>query len=89
MREELLLLRRKRIPCRETIRTRSELRVRRNHAQPSLPLEGLLANRIPALIELALVLVNPLLRHLMRLMRGSGGVVDEERLAACNSVMLM
>src|SRR6516165_12215025 len=35
---------------------------------------------VPAVIELAFVLVGPFLRHMMRCMHGAGGEVDKERL---------
>ena len=57
-----------------------QLRVRRDHAQLLLALERFVADLVPALVELALVLVGPLLRHVVRRMRRPGRVVDEERL---------
>jgi hypothetical protein len=39
-----------------------------------------LAVRVPAAVELALVAVGPLLRHMVRSVPGAGGVVHEERL---------
>ena len=52
----------------------------RDHAQLLLALERFVADRVPALVELALVLVGPFLRHVVRRMRRAGRVIDEERL---------
>ena len=79
-RVQLLLAVRKRVPGREVVRSRRQHRVRRDHAQRLLPLEGLLAERIPALVELAAVLLAPLERDLVRRVRAPGRVVDEPRL---------
>ena len=57
-----------------------ELGVRRDDAERLLPLEGPLAVDVPAVVELALVLVGPLLRDVVRGVGRAGGVVDEPRL---------
>ena len=49
-------------------------------AELLLPGQRLLAELVPALVELALVLGDPLLRHVVRSVRGARGEVDEERL---------
>ena len=49
-------------------------------AQLLLPREGLLAVLVPAAVELALELRDPLLRHVVRRVRRAGGEVGEERL---------
>ena len=53
-----------------------------------LPGEGLLAQLVPALVELALVLVRPLLRHVVRRMGRAGREVDEERLVGRERLLL-
>ena len=78
-RVELLLALRERVPRRESVGSWCEHGVGRDHAQLLLPFEGLLAQRVPALVELAAVLLAPLHRHLMRCVRAPGRVVDEPR----------
>ena len=55
-----------------------ELAVRRNHAEFLLPVESLLTQLVPAVIEAALVLVGPLLGHVVRGMGGPGCEIGEE-----------
>ena len=55
-------------PGREGLVAWRQLRVRRDHAECLLASERLLPERVPPLIELALVLVGPLLRHVVRRM---------------------
>src|SRR5262245_17699999 len=55
-----------------------ELAVLRNDAECLLPREGLFSQPVPALFELPLVLVGPFLRHVMRRVRRTWGVVNEE-----------
>ena len=57
-----------------------QLRVLRDDAQLLLLRERLLAIGVPAVVELALVLVRPFLRHVMRRVAGAGAEVQEERL---------
>ncbi len=59
---------------------RRQLGVLRDEAELLLPGEGLLAHRLVAHVEAALVLVGPLARNVMRCMAGAGRVVEEERL---------
>ena len=59
-------------------RFRRQLGVRRNHAHRLLARERLLPDLVPTLVELALVLVRPLLGHVVRCVDGPGRVVDEE-----------
>ena len=87
--EQLLLVGRQRFPLRQVIRPGGELRVRGNHAQPLLVGEDLLAQGIPAHVELALELVDPLLRRLVRRVASTGNVVDEERLVGRGGVELL
>ena len=51
-------------------------------------LEGDLALLVPAVRELALVLLDPLLRHVMRRVRGARREVDEERLVRQQRLLL-
>ena len=76
------LLRRvvERVPGVEQVGPLGQHRVLRDHAELLLPLEDLLADRVPALVELALVLVGPLLRDVMRRVGAAGRVVEEPRL---------
>jgi len=76
--EELLLIRGQRGPVLDGRRLWRKLRLRRYHAQPLLPCQRLFAHRIPALVELALVLGDPFLRHVVRGVGGAGREVDEE-----------
>ena len=79
-REETPLVRRQRVPGLDVLRPGGQPGVRRDHAQLLLPLDRFVADLVPALVELALVLVGPLLRHVVRRMDRPGRVVDEERL---------
>ena len=47
-----------------------------------------LALHIPAVVELALVLVRPLLGHMVRRVTGTRGEVHEERLVGCERLLL-
>ena len=67
-------------PSLGSFRPRREQRVLRDHSQLLLPREGLLADHIPALIELALELVDPFFGDMQRRVRGAGGEIDEVRL---------
>ena len=61
----------------------------RDHAKPLLVGEDLLAHRVPAHVELALELLDPFRRRLVRRVRGAGNVVDEERLVGRRRVQLL
>ena len=74
---QLLLVLRQRVPGGEDIRAGRQHRVRRDHAELLLPLEGLLPQLVPALVELAPVLLAPLDRDMVRRVRAAGGVVHE------------
>ena len=65
-----------------------QLGVSGNHAQLLLSGEGLLAQLVPALIELALVLVDPFLRHVVRRVAGAGREIHEERLVGHQRLLL-
>ena len=65
-----------------------QLRLRRHDPELLLPLEDLLAQRIPALVEAALVLVRPLRRNVVRGVRRARGEVHEERLVGHERLLL-
>ena len=76
------------VPGRDLLVPGGQLRIRRDHAELLLPLECLLAQRVPALVELALVLRRPLRRHMVRRVSRAGREVDEERLVAHQRLLL-
>ena len=86
--EEFFLVRRERVPFRQRVRPGRKLRIRGNDPQPLLVGEDLLAHGIPAHVELALELVDPLLRRLMRRVAPAGNVIDEERLIRRHGIEL-
>ena len=65
-----------------------QLGLGRDHAELLLAREGLLAQRVPARVEAALVLVGPLERHVVRRVRGAGREVGEERLVRHQRLLL-
>ena len=67
---------------------RRQLRIRRDDSELLLPFEDLLAQRVPALVEAALVLVRPLRRNVMRGVRRPRGEVHEERLVGHERLLL-
>jgi hypothetical protein len=67
---------------------RREHRIGGDDAQLFLPLERDLALLVPAVRELAFVPVDPLLRDVMRRVRGAGREVDEERLVGQQRFLL-
>ena len=69
------------VPGGERLVPRRQLRVRWDHTQFLLPGEDLLAKMVPALVELALVLIRPFGGDMVRGVAAPGGEVDEERLA--------
>ena len=77
------------VPGRDLAGTGGEFRVRRDHAELFLPGESLLTKPVPALIEPALVPVRPLLRHVVRRVRGARREVDEERLIRHQRLLLV
>ena len=77
------------VPARHVRRPRGELGICRDHAQRFLAGEGLLAQRIPAGVELALVLVGPFPGHMVRGMGRAGGEVAEERLVRRKGLLLL
>ena len=71
---------RDRVPRRHRVGARRELSVRRNPTKLFLALEDALAHGVPAVVELAFVLVGPLLEDVVRPMRRAGRPVHEKRL---------
>ena len=78
--EELLLVGGQLVPVLDGLGLGGELGARGNDAELDLAGQRLLAQLVPALVELALVLGDPLLRHVVRRVRGARREVDEERL---------
>ena len=76
------------VPTRDLLVPRRELAVLRDHPQLLLAGEGLFTQRVPALVELALVLVSPFLRHMVRRVRRARRKVDEERLVRGETLLL-
>src|SRR5439155_14799991 len=79
MRIQFLYFRRCAVPGGKRRITRGELGVARDHAELLLPRERLLAQLVPALVELAFVFVAPFLRYLVRRMSCSSRKVEKER----------
>ena len=69
-------------------RARGELAVLRNDAELFLARKRLFAQFVPALIELALVLVGPFFGNVVRRVRRAGREVHEERLVAGEQPLL-
>ena len=76
------------IPGRDLLVARRQHGIGGNDAQFLLLVEGDLALLVPAVGELALVLLDPLLRHVMRRMRGARREVHEERLVRQQRLLL-
>jgi len=82
-REKLLFISSQCLPFRKLctailglpIRPRREFGVRWDHTEPLLVREYLLAHRVPAHVELAFELVDPLLSWLVRRVRAAGDVI--------------
>ena len=68
------------VPRRHRIGARRELRILGNPAEFLLPLERAFAQRIPAVVELAFILVGPLFEDVVRTVTGAGRPVHQERL---------
>ena len=77
-----------RVPGRNLRVALGELAVLRNDAKLLLPRESLIAQLVPALVELALVLVGPFLGHVMRRVRGARRKVGKERLVGRERLLL-
>ena len=87
--EHLLVFLAERVPLRHAVRPRGQLRVRRNDAEALLVGEDPLALLVPAVVELALELLDPFLGRVVRRVRRAGRVVDEERLVRGDGVQAM
>ena len=87
-RVEFLLIGRAGVPGRHRVGTRRQLRVLRDDTELLLVLEGDLALLVPAVVELALILVGPLLGDVVRSVRGARREVDEERLVRGGRLLL-
>ena len=70
--EEPLLVGSQLVPVLDGLGLGGELGAGGNDAELDLPRQRLLANLVPALVELALVLGDPFLRHMVRRMGGPG-----------------
>ena len=68
-----------RVPRRERVVARRQLRVGGDDAERLLARERLLAHHVPALVERAAVLVRPLARHVVRRVAAAGRDVGEPR----------
>ena len=76
------------VPGRNLVGPLGQLGIGRDDAELLLAREDLLAQLVPALIELALVLVDPLLRHVVRRVAGARREVHEERLVGHQRLLL-
>ena len=76
------------VPRGHALGARRELGIGGNPAEFLLALEGALAQRIPAIVELAFVLVGPFLEDVVRPVPGAGRPVHEERLVGRVRAML-
>ena len=76
------------IPRRDFFVPLRELTILRNDAQLFLPGEGLFAQLVPTLVELAFVLVRPFLRNVVRSVSRARREVDEERLIGNERLLL-
>ena len=77
------------VPRGDALAALGEHRIFGDDAQRLLPLEGLGPQRIPPLVVFALVLGDPLLRHVVRSVRRPRREVDEERLVRCQRLLLI
>src|SRR4030095_10095657 len=78
--EQLLLIGRERRPVFYVFGLWRELGISRNNAEFLLTFERFLSHFVPALIELALILLTPFGWHVMRSVGCAGCIVHEERL---------
>ncbi len=76
------------VPGRDAGAALGQVAVGRDDAELLLPGERLLAQLVPALVELALVLVGPLLRHVVRRVGRPRREVGEERLVGHQRLLL-
>ena len=76
------------VPGRDLVVAAGEIGVGGDDAELLLPLDRLLAQPVPALVEPAAVPVGPLLGDVVGGVGGAGGEVDEERLVAHQGLLL-
>ena len=76
------------VPGRDLRVARGQHGVGRDHTEFLLARERRLAQLVPALVELALVLVDPFGRYVVRRVRGAGSEVHEERLVGHQRLLL-
>jgi len=87
--EQLLAVGVERIPFRQVVRPRRELRIGGDHAKPLLVGENLVSERVPSHIELAPELLAPLRLRLMRRVAGAGHVVKKEGLVGALALSVL
>ena len=68
-----------RVPGRERVIARRQLRIGRDDTQRLLPRERLLAHHVPALVKRAPVLIRPLARHMVRRVAAARRDIGEPR----------
>ena len=76
------------VPCGDLVVPRGQLSRLRDHTELLLSREGFLAQRVPALVELAAVFVRPLGRNVVGRVRRTRRVVGEERLVRHQGLLL-
>src|SRR5262249_40073709 len=76
------------IPCRNVLWSWCEFAALRYHAKLLLTSEGFLTNAVPAFIEFAFVLCNPVLWDVMRGVSCARSKVNEERLVGRDRLLL-
>ena len=76
------------IPCGNLLRTHRKITILWNYAELFLTSNRLLAQLVPALIELPLVLIRPFLWDMMRGVRSTGREVHEERFVPREQALL-
>src|SRR5215475_7238946 len=77
------------IPGRNVLWSRGKFAVLGDHAKLLLTSESFLTNLVPAVIEFALVLCDPVCRDVVRSVSRSGGKVDEKWLVGSDRLLLV
>src|SRR5271169_3048794 len=83
---DFLMVRIKGVPCWDLLRARSQLSVGWNDSHGLLASKYFLAHFVPAHVELAFVLGDPLLGRMMGCVCGAWGVVRNPGLVGCDRV---